>query len=66
MDDGLVADVAVDALGDTFVPVGDKCCTGLALVEDAAVPWGEGEVTPWAEVALLVVDFAEVFGFDGE
>ena len=66
MGDGLVADVAVDALGDALVPVGDKCGTWLALVEGAAVPWSEGQVAPWAEVGLLVVDFAEMLRGYGE
>ena len=66
MGDELVAEVTINALGDTLVPVGDKCGTGLVLVEDAAVPWCEGEITPWAEVALLVVDDAEMLRGYGE
>lgn len=39
---------------------------GLVVDEYAAVSWGEGEVAPGGEAALLIVYFAKVIWSEGQ
>ena len=66
MSDGDVVELALNALFNALMPEWWVCFARQALVDDTAVPWCEGKLTPWIKVACLVVNIAKWLGFYGE